>query len=109
MESRFFKNKDIFRSLAFFDPNRFDDIRNKILLFEGENEQMFNKLCTKAGNDPSCVKEELLSFISYFNSLAKSLDGEFLTIDEENFNLCESEQSEDENLESFQEKKIIRS
>ena len=58
----FFKNKNIFQALTFFDPNRFIDINNKILTFDGENEIIFKNFYNTNGLQPNIVQEELINF-----------------------------------------------
>lgn len=78
--------------MSFFDPNRFIDIKNKILTFDGENEIIFKNFCNTNGLQPNIVQEELINFSSSYESIAKSLEGEYA---------CESELSDvsDENID----------
>lgn len=92
IKDQFFKNKNIFQALTFFDPNRFIDINNKILTFDGENEIIFKHFCNTNGLKPNIIQEELITFSSSYESIAKPLEGEYA---------CESELSDvsDENID----------
>jgi len=92
IKDRFFKNKNIFQALTFFDLNRFIDIKNKILTFDGQNEIIFKNFCNTNGLQPNIVQEELINFSSSYKSITKSLEGEYA---------CGSELSDvpDENID----------
>jgi len=81
IENRFLKNKNIMQALTFFDPNRFIDIKNKILKFDGNNEKVFNNFCEIIGLQTDLIKEELINFSASYDMVSKSLEGEInLTI-----------------------------
>lgn len=61
IEDRLFKNKNIFQALKFFDPNRFINIKNKMLTFDGENEIIFKKFVTPMDYNPILSKKNSLT------------------------------------------------
>ncbi|KAL4083479.1 hypothetical protein QTP88_028795 [Uroleucon formosanum] len=62
------------KALTFFDPNRFIDIKNKMLTFDGNNEKVFNNFCEIIGLQTDLIKEELINFSASYDMVSKSLE-----------------------------------
>ncbi|KAL4090876.1 hypothetical protein QTP88_025638 [Uroleucon formosanum] len=94
IENRFLKNKNIMQALTFFDPNRFIDIKNKILTFDGNNEKVFNNFSEIIGLQIDLINEELINFSASYDMVSKSLEGEIKFNDSEESEVID----EDDNL-----------
>lgn len=94
IENRFLKNKNIMQALKFVNPNRFMNIKNNILTFDGNHEKVFNIFCEIIGLQPDLIKEELINFSASYDMVSKSLEGEIKFDDSEESEVTD----EDDNL-----------
>ena len=76
LKTRYGKNKELFQTLAYFDPKRFKDINNRILT---TNETSLKFISQMAEIDVFTLNlwEELYHFASSYDILMLSAEGKF--------------------------------